>query len=431
MFSGIAATSGVLVISRLIGTAASFLFTVILARTLAPANVGAVLTVISSAFLASVLVTLNIESGSIRFLVAAQEQDRSDISRGFVFFGRILLLAATPFVAGGFIVAFTIWGSDYSASQSMAIVLAAASIPLMGWLRLSSAHATAAGHPLRGSLPRTSLQPLLTLLVYLVAAHLVGWATTGSAAASFLIAFAATAIAQLWALRSARGFDAGRSRDLSDWRNWLANGLFLSPLILLQENLQYSVVIAASMGLSESDVAAFAIPLRFIAIIRFGVLAVNIAASPRISRAMARGDNTARDAELRRAAILKMGPAVGASVIVILFAAPILSLFGSDYVRGAAALAWFTLIPLSSALLGPNQMLLNIAGHKASVCAYSLAALVALFAALPMAGEKFGIEGAAAATACIYALWELALYVTTRVKVGADASVFSAFRRKP
>ncbi len=422
---GLAGASGALVASRIIGMAASFLFTLVLARFLSPADVGVVLTIMSGAFLISLLVTMNIESGSIRFVVAAKENDQEEAARGFLSFGRFMIIAISPFAVLGFYIAFYLWSRETTAQYETLVWLAAAAIPIMGWLRFSGSIATAVGAPLRGSAPRTSVQPIAMLCIFSLSAVTAGAATPILAGASFLAAFVIAAIIQFLVLRAKIKFGGEHVRNFSAWRDWLANGLYLSPLILLQENLQYAAIFAASLGLGASDVATYAIAFRFVAIIRFAVLAVNIAASAKISRAMTNGDTFLRDQTLRQTALLRMAPAVASVVFVIFFAEPILGLFGDKYASGVQALIWFTLIPVSAAIFGPNQMLLNIAGYRRSASGASLIALTILVVAVAYSGKVFGVAGAAAATAIVYSLWELSLFVLTRIKTGANASIFS------
>ena len=423
-----AGASVMLIASRIAGMAAAFLFTLVLARSLSPADVGAVLAVMSGAFLASLFVTLNIESGSIRFVVAAQQQNHDDVARGFLSFGRLIILGASPFVVAGFLAILFLWDGQAASQHRGLVFLAAASIPIMGWLRFSGSIATAVGVPLQGSAPRTCVQPAAMLAIFSVIVMSSGMGTPTSAGASFLIAFIVAALVQFLLLRDRIRFGEGRTRNFSEKRDWLVNGFYLSPLILLQENLQYAAILAASLCLGASDVAIYAIAFRVTAIIRFAVLAVNIAVSSKISRAMASGDHALRDAILKNAAPLRVFPALAATALVILFAGPILTIFGEAYARGATALVWFALIPLSAAMLGPNQMLLNIAGHRRSASAVSLAALIVLVSATAYSGQAFGVAGAAAATAIAYSLWELSLFFLARAKLGVNASVFVSIR---
>lgn len=424
----IAGASGALLAGRIIGAAAGFAFAVILARTLPQSEVGIVFAAISSAFLASVLITLNVESGSIRFLVAARESGRTNTTSGFIYFGRLVLFCATPIVVGGY-AALSLAKADASANAALPF-LAAASIPIIGWLRLSGAHATATGRPAVGSLPRTALQPAALLILY-PACLLAGVKSTAELAiACFLASFALTAIVQYALLRTIVRAGSTQERDFSGWRNWLANGFFMSPIILLQEYLQHAVIIVAALTLGPNDIAILAISIRFISLVRFGVLSVNMASGPGISRAVARADHEERDRRLRAAAWLKTPAAALACLGVVIGAEPLLALIGPEYVGGGGALAWLTLIPLASAAFGPNQMLLNISGAQSWVFGISLITVSVAAFAIPVAGATGGAAGAAMAAALIFAAWEAALHIVTKTRFGVDASFFAIARRR-
>ncbi len=424
--SALGATSAFLIVSRVGGALASLGATVLMARLMDPADVGFVLTLIASAFLASVLSTLNVESGSIRFLVAAREARRPAEARGFIFSGRAVLLCAAPVAIAAFVVANAPHPRTLPADYLRAIGFAAATIPLMGWLRLNGAHGTALGEVRRSSGPRSGLQPLLFLAILALAA--IGYDDTGPDAvlAAFFAAAAITAATQAFLLRSAFRAFAGAGRAQKRWSDWALNGLFLTPILLMQEYMQYAVTIAASLGLNPTDTAYLGVALRFIALIRFAVMAVNMAASPKISSAMARRDVAERDRQLHAAAMVKSGPVLLAVIAIWVFSADLLALFGDAYRGANEALLWFTLIPLASAIFGPNPLLLNVAGERRAIFALSSLAFAALFVATPLAGAAHGVAGAAATASLIYVAWEIALYIAARRLTRADASLAAA-----
>lgn len=423
----LAGASGLLLTGRVAGAAANFAFALSLARMLPPAEVGAVFAAISSAFLTSIVVTLNIESGSIRFLVVARQAEDEEAVNGFIAFGRRLLIGLSLPVCSAYVVIALL---NPGPLQIAPILCAAASIPAIGWLRLAGSHATALGKPSQGSLPRTALQPLL--LVALFQAALFGGfqATADLALFCFLASFVLTAVVQFLLLHQYLRPRPDIGRRIDGWRDWLANGFYLSPNIMLQDYLQHSIILAAAFVLKAEAIAVLGLSLRCISLIRFGVLSINIAASPMISRAIAEKDHSQRDAYFRNAALLKAPPAFLAMAGITLFSGPILSIFGPEYAGEGAILGWLALIPLSSALLGPNYMLLNISGARRHVFGASLAALGALFTATPVASASFGATGAAMAATLVFVGWELSLFLVVRMKLGMDASILSLFKRR-
>lgn len=420
----LAGASGILLAGRVAGAGANLAFAVLLARSVSVPEVGAVFAAISTAFLTSIILTMNIESGSIRFLVAARHAGDEETVNGFIAFGRRLLFCLTAPVGAAYAAIASLNPGPLSLS---AILFAAISIPAIAWMRLAGSHATALGKPARGSLPRTALQPLLLIIIFLAALALGAPASGELALLSFLASFAATAIVQFLLLHRYLKPLPTTGRRLDEWRNWIANGFYMAPNILLQDYLQHSILIAAAFALGAEDIAILGLSLRCISLIRFGVLSINIAASPMIARAIAEENHGHRDSCFRNAALLKAPPAFLALAGAVLFGGPILSLFGAQYAREASILAWLALIPLASALLGPNYMLLNISGARRELFATSLAALAVLFAATPALGAVAGPVGAATAAASVFAAWEFALYLIARLKLGMDASILSVF----
>lgn len=414
----LAVPSSLLLAGRVAGAAASFLFAVMLAHSLPVAEVGYALAAISAAFLASVLATVNIEAGGIRFLVAAREAGEQRVVAGFIFFGRMLLLCIAPLIMAAYALLAPGGGGK-------AALWAALSIPAIAWLRLSGSHATALGRPVAGSLPRTGLQPLLLLLIYPAAMLAGATPSPGLALACFFVSFLVTALVQYLLLRHDLSTRGTQGRDVTGWRDWIANGLYMSPIVLLQDYLQHGVVVVAALALGKPEVAVLAIALRFLSLVRFGILAINMASSPSIARAMARADEGERDRLLRAAALLKTPAAVLACLVIALCAEPILALLGPDYAGGGQALAWFTLIPLASAVFGPNQMLLNVSGARRWVFAVSLSAIAFAFLAIPVSGAAYGVNGAAMAAALLFVAWEAALFAVARTRFGVDASFFA------
>ena len=429
-FSGVrklAGASGLLLAGRVAGAAANFAFAFSLARMLPPAEVGAVFAAISAAFLTSIIVTLNMESGSIRFLVAARQASDETTVNGFIAFGRRLLFGLSAPVCGAY--AF-IASLNPGPLPMTAIFCTAVSIPAIGWLRLAGSHATALGKPAHGSLPRTALQPMLLAVLFQGAIAGGVQASAGLALFCFLASFALTAVVQFLLLRKYLRPSPQTGRRIDGWRDWLANGFYLSPNIMLQDYLQHAIILSAAFVLKAEAIAVLGLSLRCISLIRFGVLSINIAASPMISRAIAEKNHPQRDTHFRNAALLKAPPALLAMAGVLLFSGQILSLFGPEYAGEGAILGWLALIPLTSALLGPNYMLLNISGARRHVFAASLAALGALFTAAPVASAYFGATGAAAAATLVFAGWELSLFLIARIKFGMDASILSVFHRR-
>jgi len=100
-----------------------------------------------------------------------------------------------------------------------------------------------------------------------------------------------------------------------------------------------------------------------------------------------------------------------------------LGVFGSDYGRGAPALAILSLGELANALAGPVALILTMTGHEGDA-AKSLAVAAVTNVILNLALiPNFGVEGAAAATAVSLTAWNtlMGVFVWKRLRLRSSA----------
>jgi len=113
----------------------------------------------------------------------------------------------------------------------------------------------------------------------------------------------------------------------------------------------------------------------------------------------------------------------------VLFGELILSIFGPAYVTAAPALNWLIFIPLLMALLGPNELILNITGLQKYIFLSAIVSIVVAIIAIPIAGKYYGLIGVAIAAVVSFGVWEFLIYVCVRVLLGVDASLIGSIRR--
>jgi hypothetical protein len=121
--------------------------------------------------------------------------------------------------------------------------------------------------------------------------------------------------------------------------------------------------------------------------------------------------------------------ALAAAAAAVLFGAEILTLFGPTFSAGHTALVILVFGHLVRAGTGLVGDLLGLTGHQklnAWVLALSAVLNVILNALLI---PRYGIAGAAAATAVSMAFWNVGLWLLGRRKLGVDTSIIYALRR--
>lgn len=419
-----------LMVSRMGGVAANFVFNIMLARLLPPEDVGVIMVVISTTMLASILTTFNMEAGSIHHLLKSREQGNWDLAAGFVLFTRRLWLISTPIVMLGYLLAAYFLNASDVDGLFFVYVAGAVAIPVIGWLRFNGRQAIVLSKQLAGSVPNLFLRPVL-LVSLLGGGVLLGFTLTPTVV---IVLFALTALmvagVQFFFLYKSFAFIRTGSFSFSEKGEWIKTGLFLSASLIIVEYFQDITLALSALTLASADTGKLAITLRLVGFLGFGLAAVNMAISPKIAASLAKNDVIARDRLLAMATHLKLWPGLIIAGLLVLLGEFILSIFGPAYVDAAPALNWLILMPLTMAVLGPNEMLLNTSGLQRDIFASASIAIVVAIICIPLGGFAYALPGAAAAAVGSFAVWEFLVYLRVRKHLGIDASIYGTFKRR-
>ena len=418
-------TALLIIAVRVGGTAATFAYTFVIARTMAPADVGLAWSIWSSSFIASTFTNLNIGSGAIRELVHARAHQDHGLASGFVLASRWVLLVASPFVMAAYFVFCTISDPAQVSAHWLAYAAATVSLPILGWVQVNASQAAALNHALHSQAPRELVRPILFLLAFGVALVAGYRPSIEFAILVYLAAIVITAILQYRLLLPAFAFMQGATPQTGHWRQWVATGLYLAPSRIISEHLKNLAIVCAAIGLSDGDTARFAIGLSLVTFLNFGISAVDMTFSPKISAAMAKADTGKRDLMLAVSGLLKLVPILVAGVIIVALAKPILALFGETYVQAAGATLWLVLMPFSKALFGPTELVLQVSGRRGIVFVTTVIGIAAIAIATAIAGSTVGLTAAAAAVSIAYALLQLLQWTLAFGLLGIDSSGLS------
>ncbi|MCI5047549.1 MAG: MATE family efflux transporter [Aquisalinus sp.] len=423
--------ASVLVLTRFGGAVANFIFTLLLAQYLAPSQVGFVMTALSLGALASLFTTLNMENGAVRHLLQPLEKGNTAEAAGFMAYGWRVLRIATPIVIVG-LIAFMLLSqslkNELTRQEFWAVFFLAISVPMLAMLRLGTRWAHALSKIKRSMLSWALFRPLILCLAVGGAALFFGGLRVDIVLLANAVACLVALIIQHFLLRSAFAFTKDAEPDTSRSRDWMSTGLYLSVTILLIDYFQNVVIVTSALGLSDGDVARLAVALRFIGFLRMGLMAVNMAVSPRVSKAISAERMGDAQHLLSQSTHLKFWPTVIVTALVWWLAPFLVGLFGEDYEAAAWPLRLFALLPLVAAFFGPSIMVLNVTGRQQDIFRLSAVSLGLLVVSVPVAGISLGLNGAAAAAVLSVFVWEWALFDRTKRDTGIDASIMAAMK---
>jgi O-antigen/teichoic acid export membrane protein len=142
--------------------------------------------------------------------------------------------------------------------------------------------------------------------------------------------------------------------------------------------------------------------------------------APRIAAEYAHGDRDTLELMLKRVTYWNVSFAIPVFAVLILIPAPLLSIFGSAYPRGATALAILAAGQLVNAATGPLGQVINMSGrpyltlvNNAAVAGLNIVACVILI-------PRYGLTGAACATTASIVLVNLVKLVQVRMLFGIN-----------
>lgn len=429
--NGAGLIDSLLLIGARVGTNVLVLiWTMLMVRLLTPEMSGIAFSGIAVAQIASMFLTLNVEAVSMRVLVPAMQNGRLDEAAGFIRFNRRILLLALPPVA------LAAWGWESLQDQPGSLMLTLSvtvAMVMAAMARITGRHATALGVMRKGIMLRMLTGPVVLTcglgLAALTGLRLQAWHVV----ALYALSEALTVVIQNRLLRSSFAPFAGLHGDRANWREWVVLGLWLAPGALMNEFRKAVLIAAAGLALVPADVSLFAVALSIINIMNFGVSAVDVAFSQRLSRALTGDEVRARDRFLAVSGAIKLaGFALGA-VLVICFGYWALGWFGTGYQAAWPALLILTLIPGLAILFGPGSVILSTCGlGREDFTANMIGAVVTVLAVA--AGSAWGgLAGAAlgSVAGCTASQALMALYSFRRLGIDPTLTSLRYLRQEP
>lgn len=283
-------------------------------------------------------------------------------------------------------------------------------LPLVTLTRLRQATLQGLDRVVSGQVPELILAPLLVLAgilafrfvpgLELTAPMAVGLNTLGAGVA-FLVGAAL--------LRRALPLAVVQARPEFRGSEWIRSAL---PLVLLASmhilNSRVDTLMLGAIRGAEA-VGIYGVASRGAEFVTFLLMAANPALAPVAARLHAGGDSEALQRMITRAVRVILAASLPVAIFLIGFGDRFLLIYGNDFLPGRVALGVLGFAQLVNVAAGPVGLLLIMTGHErdaARAVALSAALNAALNAALI---PRWGVEGAALATAASLIVWNLLL----------------------
>lgn len=290
------------------------------------------------------------------------------------------------------------------------LALAVVAVPLNAAAAMVSRTLQSAHRPVRATVPWRVGLPLLQLLLF---ASLVAWRGKLTVHEAILISIAATAGLTWWQWRDLHRLglvEVRRDPAARQARAWLTAslpmmGTFLVALALNQSDLYFLELLG-----DESEVghyAAASMAAHFVPLVQVALVSLM---APLLRPALDKGAEASRRL-FRQGQTLILVSVLPVAAVLVLFAAPILGLFGPSYQDSLGVLMALVLGNVTWALAALSSLWLQYRRRAVAVLVVSIGTLIfdSLFNLILI--PRYGMEGAAASTAATLTLAAAAIIV--------------------
>ncbi len=280
-------------------------------------------------------------------------------------------------------------------------------------------------------LPTYIIRPVSVIIIggiiYLSMGKLTGLAAVSGALCASLL----TLVGQRFVLSRRIKATVPEAKPLRHTKRWILASL---PLVLT-EGLYLALlncdIVLLGMFVSPAEVGIYFAATRIVNLVTFIYFAVAALAVPKFSELHAKGNRADLQDFVHNIIQWIFWPTLAAVFFILLLGKFALGFFGADFASGSVLLAILVIGFLARASTGPIEYLLNMTGNQnATAAAYGAAAVLNIILNLILV-PRFGLEGAAAATAISLVTASIWLFISVRLRLDITAFVFRFTRAHP
>lgn len=410
---------------RIISAAIAFMSQIIVARLMGEFEYGIFAFVWVLVVVFGNLSCLGFHTAVIRFLPQHQSRGESDLLRGLNWTARMVAMLSASVLAVSGLAFMSIFDSVVPDYWMVPVFLGLFTLPMIALGDVLDGTARANGWAVTALSPTYIIRPLLILFLMLIAVWL---GQPKSARTAMEAALAATYLTTLFqfirlTLRLRRQIGKGKlSFALAPWLRFSLPLFLVDGIGFLLTNAD---VVVVGFYLPPDQVAVYYAAAKTIALVQFVYFSVKAAAAPRFASILSAQDQSALRSFSAQAARWSFWPALAVGLSVLAMGDILLGLFGPAFTSGYPLMMVLLAGILAKALVGPGEVLLNMAGRQ-SLCV-AIYASVLLFAIMLniILVPQFGLYGAAASTACAMMLEAILLHIAVRRTLGIVLFAFA------
>ena len=412
---------------RILSGVIAYISQVLLARWMGDFEYGVFVIVWVGAVILGGLACLGIQTAVLRFIPEYAGRGDVQLLRGVIVGSRVQgFVAATVFATIGALGLYA-FGDHLESYYLIPLYLGAITLPMLAIGEIQDNLSRAFNWADLSLWPSFVVRPLIILLLMWLAVRYGARPNAVTAMGAVIAATYLTSIGQLLllALRMKKAVPAG-PRNYAP-AQWMAIAL---PIFIVEGffNLLTNVdIILVGHFMEPAKVAVYFAAAKTLALVHFVYYAVKAGGAQRFSQYYANGDRARLAAFLHDTLHWTFWPSLAMVAVLLIVGKPLLLLFGPSFGEGYPLLYILSAGLLVRASIGPAETLLTMAGQqKISAVVYTVTFALNVMLNIVLI-PRFGLVGAASATALALVAETIALYTITVTRLGIHCSIFTAF----
>lgn len=282
---------------------------------------------------------------------------------------------------------------------------------------------------IQGQLPEGLIRPTLLAIFLLLLIQLDVTLDPSYAMGLNLIAALIAFIIGSGLLIKAKPSELRASKPVFYSKSWLFTILPLALMTGMQSlSSQVDILMLGNMG-TPSDVGVYKIVVSGAALAVFGLQVVNMVITPKLASAFAQNNTYVAQRTASIGSLISFGLTFPIVLIFYFFGTEILSLiFGSEYVIGYHALLIISLGQAVNAFFGSSISILTMSGNEKFVIkGMSLSTIINVLLNLVLI-PYLGIDGAALGAGTALLVWNIYLWIIIKRELNIDCTLFGLTR---
>ena len=416
--------AGTVFMIRVIAAALAYLSNVLFARWMGTFEFGVFVYVWTWVLLIGQALDLGLSTAAQRFIPEYRERGLIDLLRGYISHSRWIAVGVAILVAAlcaGLVHLLTPHLDSYNV---IPLYIACIALPAYALANVQDGIARSYDWVGLGIVPTYIVRQLL-LTVFMAGAYFGGLPV--NAVTAMVLSVAAIwgpALLQMFVLNRRLSTRVEPGPKAHDVKLWISTAL---PILLAEGFyllLTHADLLMLQQFRSPEDVAIYYAAVKTLALVAFIYFSIAATTAHRVAAYHAAGDREGLANFMRKAIALTFWPSVVATIVLLAFGKPILSLFGPQFTEGYHLMFILAVGLLARAAIGPMERFLNVIGKQGiNALIYGGAFAVNIVLCLVLI-PPFGAAGAAIAISTALIVETIALVVLLKKQMGLDIFVW-------